>query len=122
MLHDTQKFHVDGRTKEDLKATIELLMKLDGGKIGGYKFDENEIVFMFSVPSQSEGVNLLPKTDNPSLIADLCWDWLVSNKRPSEKEDPYFDGTTRLGWELKIENGFFASSFKVTPTWLYYGK
>lgn len=123
MLHDSQKFHIDGKTKEELKSAIELLLKFDGGKITGYKFDDDQITFLWYVKEDAEGVNKLPQTNNASLLTDLCWDWLLTKKDdPKEKEDPYFDGTTRLGWDLNIDNGFWSRSFKVKPTWLYYGK
>ncbi len=122
MLHDEQKFHVDGKSKEDLEATLELLLKLSGTGAKAYSYveGEGEVVYYF-YPAPKPDLSKLPDVKNAKILADLAWEVLQSGKDNFKQSDD-FDGTVRLGWEVYTNNNYLYDSFTVKLAWLYYGK
>lgn len=143
---DNRIFNVNGRTKEQLKLAIDLLLLNEYGKsdlIEGFRFDSNKGLILTLYKDKK---NYKSFTDylgnniklNNERLCEVLWTWL-NTKREEEiiyekwEENLAHDGSNSLGWRLYTEDwGRIKNKDNITtdqysfcafkPCYLWYGK
>ncbi len=136
---DNRIFNVNGRSKEQLKLAIDLLLldEYNGfQKVKGWYYDVNKS-FVLTWHVHNKSTAFTDRLGKPSEIksnelTEILWDWLDSDEakdviHTSWDCDVDHDGDNDLGWRLytedwgKVNNDSYSiAAFK--PAWLWYGK
>jgi hypothetical protein len=146
---DNKIFNVNGKTKNQLKLALKLLLSSeynDGEdqKVQGwyYRKDKGFIITWHCEESNKDCkkfVDRLGKPNPPSTeeLADILWDWLKTDEAKSTElgrweNDEDHDGSNSIGWRLYteqwgcIENVHGTidhySIAAIKPVYLWYGK
>lgn len=147
---DNKIFKINGRTKQQLRLALEVLLLDEYGKmekVKGWYYKKNKgLILTWHI---NEKTNTTPFTDRmgrPSEIGveeltEQLWSWLQTEEAKNtedtgEWEDKYLDDsdvTEERGWLLYTEKWGHISETKdggtdhysiaaIKPTWLWYGK
>ena len=138
---DNRVFNVNGRSKNQLIATIKLAM-LDEydheSKIKGWRYSKTHgLIFLWyltenqrSDPARQQ--HKFPIPLKAEEVANIAWDWLQSDDAkvvPKEgwDADADHDGSNELGWRIYCEDWGHVESedgavFAIKPAYMWYGK
>lgn len=146
---DNKIFKVNGKTKQQLRLALEVLLLNEYGKMqkvkGWYYKKDKGLILTWHI---NEKTNTTPFTDRmgrPSEIdveelTEQLWDWLQTEEAKSTEDtgswDSYLkdsDVSQERGWLFYTENWGHIEETKnggvdhysiaaIKPTWLWYGK
>lgn len=125
---DNPIVHINGHIEDTtaLSLAVGLVMGLSpGGKAHAVKLSDNEITFYWHEDSSLRGLRLLPIPLTAVGVIHTIREWMKQAKFPQE---PDHDGSNGKGWELTSGDfwghvdGSHYSIFKLSTTWMMYGK
>ena len=127
---DNRIFNVNGRTKNRLQKTIDLIID-DWQGVKGWEITEKGLVLKWH--SEENKGNKFPVPLKSDTIVDIVWDWLNSEEgRKFETigdwdHDADHDGHNERGWRVYCEDwGHVGDDHyaicAVVPAYIWYGK
>lgn len=143
---DNKIFNVNGRTKEQLRLALQLLLLNEYGENkkvrGWYLSKKNGLILTWLVDSSNKAIPFTDRMGKESEISgeelvDLLWNWLSSDEAKYVEcvdwdADLDHDGSNEKGWRLYTgqwghvsENDITVDHYSIAafkPAFLWYGK
>lgn len=139
---DNKIFNVNGRTKEQLRKALDLLLTDEWEnrprkKVPGWYVDPKKgLVLVWHLEKDGASTGF-PAALSCNMLAEIMWEWLQSDEAKAIPHEGWdldadHDGSNEQGWRLYTEdwgcvtnaNGFMdtysIAAFK--PAYLWYGK
>lgn len=131
---DNRVFNVNGRTKEQLKLTLQLALHDEYGKdktVSGWRTTQDHGLILLWHVSSKDHVKF-PVELNYEQLVEIVWSWLKSDDAKKVKQtgwdvDSPHDGHNNIGWRVYCEDwGHVADDHyaivAIKPAYLWYGK
>lgn len=142
---DNRFFNVNGKTKEQLKLALELLLFNEYGekdKVAGWYFSKQKgFVLTWANPDKHKSSPFTNRLGQPEEIdvnelLELLWKWKDTEQASTVEledfeDDADHEGSNDKGWRLytekwgHIEEGSSIDHYSIAafkPVWLWYGK